>query len=173
VQLEEVDSNGNTISWKNGTSLDYLGRSSLLLAAGKIYRLTAYPNGGEGTRTTCVIQTDTSTPIAFAKRDGLCDGNLSGSSLVLTLDQGNVTGTVKDSATPASPVAGAIVVAVANDSTTITTTTNENGRFGLDLDLTKSWRVTVIPSGTTLANQTLTAEITTAGDIPTIFLANR
>jgi hypothetical protein len=173
VQLEEVDSNGNTISWKNGTSLDYLGRSSLLLAAGKIYRLTAYPNGGEGARTTCVIQTDTSTPIAFAKSDGLCDGNLSGSSLVLTLDQGNVTGTVKDSAIPASPVAGAIVVAVANDSTTITTTTNENGRFGLDLDLTKSWRVTVIPSGTTLANQTLTAEITTAGDIPTIFLANR
>jgi hypothetical protein len=82
-----------------------------------------------------------------------------------------VTGTVKDSANVA--VVGAIVAAIANDATTITTTTNENGRFGLDLDLAKSWTITVIPAGTTLANKTLTTPVTTAGELATIILANR
>jgi hypothetical protein len=98
-------------------------------------------------------------------------GVLTGSSLAITLDQGNVTGTVKDSAN--AVVVGAIVAAVANDATTLTTTTNENGRFGLDLDLTKSWTITVIPSGSTLANKTLTTAVTTAGELTTIVLANR
>ena len=82
-----------------------------------------------------------------------------------------MTGTVKDSANVA--VVGAIVAAIANDATTLTTTTNENGRFGLDLDLAKSWTITVIPSGTTLANKTLATAVTTAGELATIVLANR
>jgi hypothetical protein len=98
-------------------------------------------------------------------------GVLTGSSLAITLDIGNVTGTVKDSANAA--VVGAIVVAIANDATTITTTTNENGRFGLDLDLAKSWTITVIPVGITLANKTLETAVTTAGELATIVLANR
>ena len=176
VQLEEVDSSGNQVAWKNGTSLDYSGRSSLLLDAGKRYRLTAYPNGGEGTRTTCLIQTDTSTPIVFDDVEGKCAaGTLTGSSLVISLDIGNVRGTVKDSANPGVAVAGAIVAAVAADATTLTTTTNENGRFGLDLDPAKTWTITIIPSGTRLANKTLTAAeaVTTAGELATIVLANR
>ena len=172
VQLDEIDSNGNQVSWKNGTSLDYSGRSSLLLAAGKRYRLTAYPNGGEGARTMCEVSTNSSNPIGFTLVSGKCAaGTLTSSSLVIVLDQGNVTGTVKDSAN--AVVVGAIVAAVATDATTLTTTTNEAGRFGLDLDLTKSWTITVIPSGTTLANKTLTTAVTTAGEVPTIVLANR
>ena len=172
VQLDELDSNGNQVSWKNGTGLDYSGRSSLLLAAGKRYRLTAYPNGGEGARTICEVSTNSSNPIGFTLVTGKCAaGVLTGSSLAITLDQGNVTGTVKDSAN--AVVVGAIVAAVANDATTLTTTTNENGRFGLDLDLTKSWTITVIPSGSTLANKTLTTAVTTAGELTTIVLANR
>jgi hypothetical protein len=172
VQLDELDSNGNQVSWKNGTGLDYSGRSSLLLAAGKRYRLTAYPNGGEGARTTCEVTTNSSNPIGFTLVSGKCAaGILTGSSLAITLDQGNVTGTVKDSAN--AVVVGAIVAAVANDATTLTTTTNENGRFGLDLDLTKSWTITVIPSGSKLANKTLTTAVTTAGELTTIVLANR
>ena len=176
VQLEEVDSNGNQVSWKNGTSVDYSGRSSLLLAAGKRYRLTAYPNGGEGTRTTCEVATDSASPIGFTLVSGKCAaGLLTGSSLVISLDIGNVRGTVKDSANPGVAVAGAIVAAIASDLTTLTTTTNENGRFGLDLDPTKTWTITVIPSGTKLANKTLTAAeaVTTAGELATIILANR
>ena len=172
VQLEEVDSNSNQVAWKNGTSVNHAGLSSLLLAAGKRYRLTAYPNGGEGARTTCEVATDSANPIGFTLVSGKCAaGVLTGSSLVITLDQGNVTGTVKDSANVA--VVGAIVAAIANDATTLTTTTNENGRFGLDLDLAKSWTITVIPSGTTLANKTLATAVTTAGELATIVLANR
>jgi hypothetical protein len=102
-------------------------------------------------------------------------GLLTGSSLVISLDIGNVRGTVKDSANPGVAVAGAIVAAIASDLTTLTTTTNENGRFGLDLDPTKTWTITVIPSGTKLANKTLTAAeaVTTAGELATIILANR
>jgi hypothetical protein len=120
----------------------------------------------------CEVATDSSNPIGFTLVSGKCAaGTLTGSSLVIILDQGNVTGTVKDSAN--AVVVGAIVAAIATDATTLTTTTNEAGRFGLDLDLTKSWTITVIPSGTTLANKTLTTAVTTAGEVPTIVLANR
>jgi hypothetical protein len=174
VQLEEVNETGTVTAWKNGTGLDYSGKSSLLLAAGKNYRLTAYPNGGEGARTVCLISTS-SSPITFARVSDKCAaGVLDGSSLVLTLDQGNVTGTVNDSS--ATAVFGAIVAAVANDNTTVTTTTNEAGRFGLDLDFSggRTWTITVIPQGDKLANKTLTSRISVAGEItPAIILANR
>jgi hypothetical protein len=177
VQLEEINETGTVLSWKNGTSLDYSGRSSLLLAAGKDYRLTAYPNGGEGARTTCVIRTSSSNPITFSSPVNKCvAGVLTGSALALTLDQGNVTGTVKDSSNPGKVVFGAIVAAIANDGTTVTTTTNEAGRFGLDLDFSggKTWAITVIPQGDTLANKTLTDRISAVGEItPAIVLANR
>jgi hypothetical protein len=175
VQLEEVNETGTVLTGKNGTSLDYSGNSSLLLAAGKDYRLTAYPNGGEGARTTCVIRTSSSNPITFSRVTNKCAaGVLTGSALSLTLDQGNVTGTVNDSS--ARAVFGAIVAAVASDNTTLTTTTNEAGRFGLDLDFSggRTWTITIIPQGDTLANKTLTAQITAAGEItPAIILANR
>jgi len=173
VQLEEVNESGTVISWKNGTSLDYSGRSSLLLAAGKNYRLTAYPNGGDGARTMCSISTS-SAPITFARITDKCAaGTLNGSALSLILDQGNVTGTVNNSS--AQPVFGAIVAAVSGE-TVLTTTTNESGRFGLDLDFSggKTWAITIIPQGDTLANKTLTTQISAAGEItPAIVLANR
>jgi hypothetical protein len=118
VQLEEVNETGTVISWKNGTSLDYSGKSSLLLAAGKNYRLTAYPNGGEGARTMCSITTS-STPITFSIPVGKCAaGTLVGSALSVILDQGNVTGTVNNSS--AQAVFGAIVAAISGE-TTLTT----------------------------------------------------
>ena len=180
VQLEEVNETGTVIAWKNGTGLDYSGKSSLLLAAGKDYRLTAYPNGGEGARTVCVIRTSSSSPITFSFPDNTkcAAGTLdeTTTALSLTLDQGNVKGSVKDSSTPGKAVFGAIVAAVATDGTTQTTTTNEAGRFGLDLDFSEgqTWAITVIPQGDTLRNQTLTTRISAEGEItPAIILANR
>jgi hypothetical protein len=122
-----------------------------------------------------VIRTSSSNPITFSSPVNKCvAGVLTGSALALTLDQGNVTGTVKNSSNEA--VFGAIVAAVSNDLTTLTTTTNEAGRFGLDLDFSggKTWAITIIPQGDTLANKTLTDRISAVGEItPAIVLANR
>ena len=173
TSLEEVNPTDNsTVSWKNGTNLDFTGSGSLFLSSNKRYRITAYPNGGTGTATSCYLDTSNASPTSISKVTGKCDaGSLAGSILTMTLDAGNVTGTVLDSAN--IPVAGAVVVAMVgvDETTAVTTTTMDNGRFGLNLDLSKTWSVLVIPTGTVLKNSSRIT-VTTA-DMGTIKLDNR
>jgi hypothetical protein len=180
VQLEEIDSSGNTISWKNGASLDYSGQGALLLGASKSYRITAYPNGSVGTRTTCYIDTNVAAEtFTVAALGGCAAGTQSGAGnkdLALTLDIGNVTGTITHSS---GLISGAIILAqVGSDtSTTTTTTSGANGRFGLQLDSSKTWTITVVPPGTTMANQELTLApggfTSSAAELGLITLVNR
>jgi hypothetical protein len=80
---------------------------------------------------------------------GLCGSGTVGASnaLTITLNAGNVEGTVKSSGVV---VEGAIVyaniVGATNQDNAITTTTNSLGKFGLMLDPAKGqWQISIFP----------------------------
>ena len=170
VSLEELDpSNNSVIAWKNGTGLDYNGKSALLLSSNKRYRITAYPNGSAGTVTQCVINASAAAPTVLSVEPNLCNaGSLVSGALTINLDAGNVTGTILD---PSSkPVEGAVVYAISgvDTATAVTTSTTSAGRFGLKLDMTKSWNILVIPTGTVYQNSSVSP--TTPGGDPNAVL---
>ena len=165
VLIEELADNGNPMKG-NGSGLDYNGKTSLLLGNSKHYRITAFPNGGEGAQTACLVDTD-SSGVMSSPTNGCAAGvvtnpnDLTQRTLTVSLNLGNVTGTVKDNT--GHGVSGAIVVAsVPADNTVaqVTTSTNDAGRFGLQLDSTKVWSITILPPGTSLRNKTLTQSVT-------------
>ena len=182
ISIEELNGDGNPIKG-NGSGLDYYGKTGLLLGNSKHYRITAYPNGGEGTQTRCLVDTDSSGAIIFDSQSGDittpvngCNaGTASNGALTIALSSGNVTGQVKDDHNQALP--GAIVVAtlIQDTSTVVTTSTNTLGSFGLQLDFSNSnsWSITILPPGTTLANKTLVTAVSAPADLGSIALAVR
>ena len=180
VSLEELNPQDNSvIAWKNGTGLDFNGRGALLLSGNKRYRVTAYPNGSAGTVTQCVIDASATSPTVLTTAANLCNsGSLVSGALILNLEAGNVTGTVVDGS--AVPVAGAVVYAISgtDTSTAVTTSTTSTGRFGFNLDTTKSWNILVIPTGTVYQNASVPPTVPSGNsnatiDLGTITLRNR
>jgi hypothetical protein len=64
--------------------------------------------------------------------------------LTITLDNGNVNGILKYNETTA--VANAVVVATSTVGDVLVTTSAENGKFGLQLDASKSWSLKIFPT---------------------------
>jgi hypothetical protein len=161
IGVEEVNSNNQGIGWVGGFGLDNLGKTAVTLSANKRYKIYANPSGGrEGTRTECIITTDTSTVIS--RVSGLCNrGSLttvnSLSSLQINLNAGNVVGTVKSPTNKL--VVGAIVYANVTGASTeddaVTTSTNSAGVFGLNLDPSKTWTIKIFPFNATGATEVL------------------
>lgn len=154
VGVEEVSlSNGNEnyVSWVTGAGLNESGVGSVFLAASKRYRITAYPGQGRsGARTTCIVTTDVSEVVSEVT--GKCDaGTFTTGAVTIALDGGNVVGTVTR-AVGGAPVVGAIVYAnnpnAVDESTAVITSTNADGRYGLQLDPTKTWDIKIFPVGT-------------------------
>jgi hypothetical protein len=153
IGVEEVNSSDVPQSWVGGYGLNENGVSSVFLAASKRYRVIAYPGPGKsGARTTCIIATDSSEVVSLVS--GKCpSGTPSGSALTIALDGGNVVGLVKSAA--GDLLAGAIVYAnipnAVDESTAVITSTGADGRYGLQLDPTKTWNIKVFPTGTASA----------------------
>jgi len=135
VNIETIDSSGNTTGWLPGSGTTEFGKTSLLLPNDGRFKLTIYPGGGSvGTRTTCNVQMAGGVVSLIS---GACaTGNItSAGQLTVTLSRGNVSGTITHG-TGHSPLAGAIVYAerVGGASAAQTFTTGEDGTFGFQLD---------------------------------------
>lgn len=169
VALEEVNVSNQVTSWVGSFGLDNNGVTALTIQANKRYKLTAYPGTGRaGTRTECIITTNGSEVVG-ALDATLCNAgsalSLTGSlnAFTITLKAGNLTGTVKDPSGKA--VAGAIVYAnvagVDNEDLAQTVVTLADGKFGFQVDTTKTWVIKIFPAndptGTQLANKTVSA----------------
>ena len=143
VGIEEVDNSNNFVKWISGVGTDNLGAAAITLAASKRYRLSANPGGGrEGTRTECIVTTDSSTVLTLTSCTA---GSLAANNdLTITLNNGNVNGTLKYNGTTA--VANAVVVATSTVGDVLVTTSAENGKFGLQLDASKSWSLKIFPT---------------------------
>ena len=154
INIYEADPTTNNLTaWVGGYGLDTLGKVALTLAPNKRYRIDSFPGGGiAGTRTECFVGTsnasESSTVLSVIT--GLCGSTTSvgaNNALTITLNAGNVTGTVKTSGVP---VEGAIVyaniVGATNQDYAVTTTTNSLGKFGLMLDPAKGdWQISIFP----------------------------
>ena len=164
LNLEKVDANQNSLGWVGGYGLDETGGVSMYVETStvesKFFRLTAGPGYGRtGVVTTCVIEFETTTVIKAVP--GLCaGGSFTSNTVTLTLNAGNVTGTVKTS--NGTPVVEAVVyaqgVAKLNGTTVstieVTSCSDVNGRFGIQLprtynhngqELTYEWLIRILP----------------------------
>ena len=152
VGVEEVNSSNNPTRWVTGVGTDGSGTGAVTLGNNKRYRITANPsNGNLGARTECIVTTDGSAVITLVSCTA---GNLAASNvLTISLNNGNVVGTLKYGATL---VSGAFVIATSTVGDIVPTTSGENGRFGLQLDPAKTWSIKIVPvslvSGVQLAN---------------------
>ena len=152
VGVEEVNSSNNPTRWVPGVGTDGSGTGAVTLGNNKRYRITANPsNGNLGARTECIVTTDGSAVITLVSCTA---GNLAASNvLTISLNNGNVVGTLKYGATL---VSGAFVIATSTAGDIVPTTSGENGRFGLQLDPAKTWSIKIVPvslvSGVQLAN---------------------
>jgi hypothetical protein len=170
IGLEEVNSSNQWVAWLGGFGLDNLGKSAVTLSANKRYRISANPSGGRaGTRTECIITTDTSTVItrvANMCNSGSVGSQNSLSTLQINLNAGNVVGTVK--APSGKVVVGATVYAnvtgASDEVDAVTTSTNANGVFGLNLDQSKSWTIKIYPFNASGATEVLANKV----NIPSI-----
>jgi hypothetical protein len=154
VNIFEVDPSTNQpTNWVGGYGLDTLGKVALILAPNKRYRIAAFPGGGiAGTRTWCYVDTSNASEstTVLSVVTGMCGGTTTvgaNNALTITLNAGNVVGTVKTSGVA---VEGAIVyanvVGASNQDNAVTTTTNALGKFGLLLDPAKGqWQISIFP----------------------------
>lgn len=148
IGVEEVNSSNVFQSWVGGYGLNENAVSSIFLASSKRYRITAYPGPGKaGARTVCIVSTNGSGSVS-AVAGGCEAGVFTSGAVTISLDGGNVVGTVTANG---SPLAGAIVYAnnpnAVDESTAVITSTEANGRYGLQLDPTKTWNIKVFPTG--------------------------
>ena len=170
IGVEEVNSSNQWVAWIGGFGLDNLGKSAVTLLANKRYRISANPSGGRaGTRTECIITTDTSTVVS--RVTNMCNSGSVGSqnslsSLQINLNAGNVVGTVK--APSGKVVVGATIYAnvtgASDEVEAVTTSTNTFGVFGLNLDPNKSWTIKIFPFNASGATEVLANRV----NIPSI-----
>lgn len=170
VNIFEVNPSTNEpTNWVGGYGLDTLGKVALTIAPNKRYRIAAFPGGGiTGTRSWCYVDTSNATEsnTVLSVVAGMCGSTTTvgaNNALTITLNAGNVVGTVKTSGVA---VEGAIVyanvVGASNQDNAVTTTTNSLGKFGLLLDPAKGqWQISIFPinkpGATALKNKILDA----------------
>jgi hypothetical protein len=165
IGVEEVDSSNNFVKWVSGVGTDNAGVAAITLSSSKRYRLSANPGGGrEGTRTECIVTTSSDSSTALTRVS--CDAGTLGANneLTITLNNGNVNGILLYGTTP---IANAIVVATSTAGDVVPTTSSESGRFGLQLDPSKTWSIKVFPvnspTGLQIADKTISTVTFTGG----------
>ena len=157
ISVEKIDSvTDNTLAWIGGYNLNNQGGKGILLAPSATYRIRAYPGPNRaGAVTQCeVVVNSSGTPSSLAGKCGA--GSWTGTTLAMTLDNGNVVGNITGSIT--DPVTGvqsdtgiANAIVYANwtvggtDATAVIGTTDSNGRYGISLDPNKAWTMKAIP----------------------------
>jgi hypothetical protein len=148
IGVEEVNGSNIPQRWVGGYGLNESAITSVYFAASKRFKITAYPGPGKtGARTVCIVSTNASAVVSAVS--GQCGSQtVIAGALTIALDGGNIVGVVKNGTTP---LVGAIVYANTSDAvdetTAIITSTGADGRYGLQLDPTKTWNIKVFPTG--------------------------
>ena len=146
--IQEVDGSNNVTKWVGGYGLDDYGSGSVYLAANKRYKLLAFPGGGRpGVQTSCILTTNSATPVVVTVVS--CEGtnSLASTTLTLRLAGGNVVGTVLGP--DGLPLVGAVVYAnqpgAPSEATALITVTDESGHYDLQLTAGQQWTIKVFP----------------------------
>jgi hypothetical protein len=79
-------------------------------------------------------------------------------TLTVTLNNGNVIGTLKYGTTL---VSGAFVIATSTAGDIVPTTSGANGKFGLQLDPNKTWSIKIVPVSLVNGDQLASLSVTT------------
>ena len=149
VAVEEVNSSGERIKWVGGYGLNEYGEGAVYLAGNKRFMITSYPGPGRaGAATSCIVETDQSTPPAVSTDSANCGSrSVTNGALAVRLNGGNVVGTVLR--TDGTPVVGAAVYAnipgAATEASAVITVTDETGRYDLQLTANQAWNLKVFP----------------------------
>jgi hypothetical protein len=172
ISVEEVNESDHPTRWVSGNGLDQNGKVSLTLGANKRFRVTVNPAPGvDGVQTPCILTTNGSAVVSAVTGGPTCA--LVGSILTVQLATGNVVGKVTGPST--TNVIGAIVSAnihgSSDNATLQVTSTDKNGNYNLQLDISQIWDITVTPVNTpsdpirlqtgSASNQTLVSGVNT------------
>ena len=158
VQVEYADANGNPTSWISGLGFDQSGSVRLNLpdtAAGETatsrtaqIKLTFNPGSGSAGVSTSILVSVLSGVVSVLSGTANSSTVAGIDTLSVKLLGGNVSGNVRTSAN--AVLAGAIVRAKRTDSENksdvVVTSTDTEGNFSMQLDQTKSWKITVLPA---------------------------
>ena len=169
---------GNNEFWIGGYGTDQQGQLSVFLPENGTFKIYIWPGPGSiGTQTTCIVTTDADGVVSVDGNNcGASNGTLANGEVTLTLDAGNVQGHVYEAGTTTG-VAGAIVYASADDGNGGTveqkTTTDANGKFGLQLDQNRNWSIKVfyvnVPGAAVQLGQILSpVTLDLTGQIPVV-----
>lgn len=147
IGVEEVDASDNYsfVDWVGGSGVDNRGLATVSLEGSKTFRLTAHPGPASvGVRTTCLVETTSDRTVGIVTGECALGVLSGGGNLELALSAGNVSGTVTydDAGTPTA-VAGAIVYAEAAGQESVSTVTNSNGGYSLQLEEGIAWTMKV------------------------------
>ena len=181
VQVEYADADGNPRSWISGLGFDQSGSVRLNLpdtaatdtetSQTAQIRLTFNPGSGSAGVSTSIYVTVLNGVVSLVSGSANRSNVAGVDVLSVKLLGGNVTGKVHTSDKVPVPVAGAIVRAKRfdseNKSDVIVTSTDSDGNFGMQLDPTKSWKITVLPANPKTGTQ---LEISVATDV--VFTSN-
>lgn len=144
VIVEKVGSD-DSLSFLSGNGMDNQGAVTLSLPNSSTISLTVFPGAASSAvPTTCEVVVDSAGIVTMSAGKCSAGSNPVGPSLDLTLSAGNVTGELffSTSATLIT-ISGALIVAKNAAGSTVTATSDSNGRFGLQLPAnsggTDSW----------------------------------
>ena len=147
IGVEEVDETNSYsyVDWVGGSGVDNRGLATVSLEASKTFRLTAHPGPGSvGVRTTCLVETTSDRTVVIVTGECALGTLAAGGNLELELSAGNVSGTVAyDEGGSPTVVEGAIVYAEAAGRESVSTVTNANGGYSLQLEEGVTWTMKV------------------------------
>lgn len=146
ISVEEVDATNYTfLDWVGGSGVDNRGLASMSLEENKTFRLTAHPGPSSvGVRTTCLVSTGNDRRVLKVEGECTLGEWIGEGSLKLVLSAGNISGTVSydEGGTPVA-IAGAIVYAEAAGQESVSTVTNANGSYSMQLEDGVAWSMKV------------------------------
>lgn len=154
IGVQTLDQNNNVTGWIGGYGLDQNGTDAVFLPASGSFQILMNPGpGSAGVLTTCRVTTNETGTVSvipacgFGSATVTYDTPTAKTIVVAQLASGNTSGRAMYGS---NPVAGAIVTATdtTNSANQVTTATDANGDFSLQLDPSKLWNISVTPVNT-------------------------
>ena len=145
VTFDSPNSRYDFSKWITGVGTDNLGNVSLSLpepvSGSTLYRITGHPGSSiVGARVSCIVSVNSDGDVSKVAGQCLDGSEIVSDAMTLTLSAGNVSGTVVYST---APIAGAIVAAVSASGDKVTTVTNAQGEYKMQLTEGVEWTIKV------------------------------
>lgn len=145
VTFDAPNSRYDFSKWITGVGTDNQGNVSLALpepvSGSTLYRITGHPGSSiVGARVSCIVSVDSAGDVSQVAGECADGSAIVEGAMTLTLSAGNVSGAVEYNG---SPIAGAIVAAVNAAGEKVTTVTNAQGQYKLQLTEGVLWTIKV------------------------------